>query len=144
MKHNIESLTVEYSGEQLTLKEPHFGDIKDKLVQTKYFWDHIAHPPFGLDIDQTQLKQSDLVNSLADTNFPCVYLNLCIEGRNRIVPLQNNGTVLSKDSDLNIGIKFVGTGATADATYIVYLFYTDYNVVLDMRARRFMPYYNLK
>lgn len=144
MRHNIEKLTVEFNGEELTLKEPHFGDIKDKLIQTKYFFDHIAHPPFGLDINQEQIKQADLVDSLAETNFPSVYLNLCIEGRHRVVPLQNNAAVLSKDCDLNIGIKFVGTGATQDATYIVYLFYTDYNVVLDMRARRFYPYYNLK
>ena len=144
MAHNIENLTVDYDGEPLNLKQPHFGDIKDKQIQLKYFLDHIANPPFGLDIDQSKLKRADFENSFADTNFPCVYLNLCSEGKQRLVPHQNSGNVLAKDCDLNIGIKFGGTGATMNGTYIIYLFYTDYSCVLDLRTRRFTPYYNLK
>jgi hypothetical protein len=145
MKHNIQSLTVDYDGEPLNLKQPHFGDISDRQIQLKYYLDHIVYPPFGLDIDQSKLKRSDFANSFGDTNFPSVYLNLCTDGgKQRLIPHQNSGSVLAKDCDLNIGIKFGGTGATNNATYIVYLFYTDFSCVLDLRTRRFTPYYNLK
>ena len=79
MKHNIQNLTVDYDGEPLNLKQPHFGDVTDRQIQLKYYLDHIAHPPFGLDIDQSKLLRSDLANSFEDTNFPSVYLNLCTE-----------------------------------------------------------------
>ena len=143
-KHNIENLIVEYDGEPLNLKQPHFGDLKDKQIQLKFFLDHIANPPFGLDIDQSKLRRSDFANSFETTNFPSVYLNLCTEGKQRLIPHLNSGNVLTKDCDLNIGIKFGGTGATDDATYIVYLFYTDFSCALDLKTRKFSPYYNLK
>ena len=143
-KHNIQNLSVEYDGEPLNLKQPHFGDLKDKQIQLKFFLDHVANPPFGLEIDQSKLRRSDFENSFEFTNFPSVYLNLCTEGKQRLIPHLNSGAVLSKDCDLNIGIKFGGTGATDDATYIVYLFYTDFSCVLDLKTRKFSPYYNLK
>ena len=142
--HNIESVSLEYNGETLSLKDPHFGSLKDDLIELKNYVDHIAFPPFGMHVDQDQIKRKDLSNSFADTNFPCIYLNLCTENKNRIIPHQNNGSGLSKDADLNICLKFGTDGAAVDSTYIIYLFYTDYNMVLDLRTRRFMPYYTLK
>lgn len=144
LPHNIENLTVDYDGEPLNLKQPHFGDLKDKQIQLKFFLDHIANPPFGLDIDQSKLTRADFVNAFADTNFPHVYINLCTEGKQRIIPHQNNGSILNKDCDLNIGIKFSGTGASPNATYVIYAYYSDMSCVLDLRTRRFSPYYNLK
>ena len=144
MPHNIEQVTVEYDGEPLTIKPPHIGDLKDKQILLKNYMDHLTHPPFGIDIDASKLLRSDLANSFGDTNFPSVYLNLCTEGRERLIPHQNTGQALAKDCDLNIGLKFTGTGATPDSTYIAYVFYTDVSCVLDQRTRKFSSYYNLK
>lgn len=144
LKHNIESVSLDYNGETLSLKDPHMGDLTNDLIELKNFVDHIAFPPFGLHVDQNQIKRKDLANSFADTNFPLIYLNLCTEGRNRIIAHQNNGSAISKDSDLEICLKFGTDGAAADSTYICYLFYTDFNTTLDLRTRRFSPYYNLK
>ena len=91
-----------------------------------------------------EIKRADLKKSFEGTNFPSVYINLCTEGKQRMVPPQNNGSAIAKDGDLSIGIKFGGTGATQDVTYVIYLFYTDCNMTLDLRTRKFSPYYNLK
>jgi hypothetical protein len=144
LKHNIESVSLEFNGETLNLKDPHFGDITNDLIELKNFVDHIAFPPFGMHVDQDQILRKDLANSFADTNFPLIYLNLCTENKNRIIAHQNNGSGINKDADLNICLKFGTEGAAADSTYIIYLFYTDYNMTLDLRTRRFVPYYNLK
>ena len=144
LKHNIEQVSVEYDGEPLTIKPPHIGDLKDKQILLKNYMDHLTHPPFGIDIDVSKLLRSDLANSFGDTNFPSVYLNLCTEGRERLIPHQNTGQALGKECDLNIGIKFGGDGATAEATYIAYVFYSDVSCVLDLRTRKFSSYYNLK
>ena len=144
LKHNIESVSLEFNGETLSLKDPHFGDITNDLIELKNFVDHIAFPPFGMHVDQSQILRKDLANSFGDTNFPLIYLNLCTENKNRIIAHQNNGSGISKDADLNICLKFGTEGAAADSTYIIYLFYTDYNMTLDLRTRRFAPYYNLK
>lgn len=144
LKHNIDSVSMEYNGETLNLKDPHFGDLKNDLIELKNFVDHVAFPPFGLHVDQEQILRKDLANSFADTNYPLIYLNLCTESKNRLIAHQNNGSGISKDSDLNICLKFGTNGAAPDSTYICYLFYTDYSMVLDLKTRRFVPYYNLK
>ena len=143
-KHYIESLTVSFDGQELYWKKPHNGTLKDKLIQLKRFRDYFYKPPFGLDMDKDQLKLSDVKNLFSDTNFPSVYHNLCIEGKYRLVPYENNGSILAKDGELNIGIKFEGAGASNDATYMVYLFFTDNNFVLDLKTRTFSASYNVR
>ena len=118
--------------------------MTNDLIEMKNYVDHIAFPPFGLHVDQEQILRKDLANSFAGTNYPLIYLNLCTESKNRIIAHQNNGSGINKEADLNICLKFGVDGATTDSTYICYLFYTDCNMVLDLKTRRFTPFYNLK
>ena len=144
LNHNIDSVSLEYNGETLNLKDPHFGDLKNDLIELKNYVEHIAFHPFGLHVVQDQILRKDLANSFADTNYPLIYLNLCTEAKNRIIAHQNNGSGINKDADLNICLKFGVDGAATDSTYICYLFYSDCNMVLDLKTRRFTPFYNLK
>ena len=144
LNHNIDSVSLEFNGETFNLKDPHFGDLKNDLIELKNYVDHIAFPPFGVHVNPEELKRKYLANSFADTNFPMIYLNLCTEGKNRLIAHQNNGSGISKDADLNICLKFGTDGAAPDSTYIVYLFFSDSNMVLDLKTRRFTPFYNLK
>ena len=143
--HNIESVSLDFDGEPLHLKQPNIGDLGNSEMRMKRYLDNITFPPFGLDIDQEKLTRSDVANSFAGTNFPRVYLNLCTaKDRLRIVPQLNSGGVLSRDCDFTVSVKFNNTGSTPDATYIFIICYTDFNLTLDLRTRKFTPHYNLK
>ena len=102
-------------------------------------------PPRGMDIDQTKLTREDVGNAFTNTNFPRIYVNLCVgKDRQRWIPQLNSGQILTKDCDFNITVKFNNTGSTDNATYIFLLCYTDYNLSLDLKTRKFAPFYNLK
>jgi len=71
-------------------------------------------------------------------------MNLCPSGKEtRIVPIgDEGGQVTASTQDLEIDIAFNEGGATANVTYMVYIFYSDVNMVFDMSTRQFHQYYN--
>ena len=58
-----------------------------ETAELKNYVDHIAFTPFGVHVNPEELKRKDLANSFADTNFPMIYLNLCTEGKNRLIKI---------------------------------------------------------
>ena len=59
------------------------------------------------------------------------------------MPIGDNGSCITKTGNLDLTIKFGTDGATSDVTYFVYIFYTDVNMLLDMKppGKQFVPMY---
>lgn len=141
--HNISSLVVRYGNMPLAMKNPKYGDMRNHIMEIKNFIEHSENPPFGV------LQDPDVVNFTAifecgdKSAYPHVYLHLCPSGKEtRIVPIGDDGHVTSQAQDLEIDIAFNEGGATAGVTYMVYIFYSDVNMVFDMSSRQFYQYYN--
>ena len=139
MKHNVESVQLNYGGLNYTMKEPNFGNIQDDLVEMKNMLDYAKSGPFGLFLAQKRLNKENLADGFANTDFPHVYLNLCPSGPNsRVIPLLDSGSVLSNNHDFNVSLKFKGVGATPEAVYLFYLIYSGTNMVLDLKEKKFV------
>jgi hypothetical protein len=61
-------------------------------------------------------------------------MNFCNSAdKTRLVPLLNNGSIFEKDHSLDLTIMFDDNGAAPDVIYVIYLFYTDTNIILDTK-----------
>lgn len=142
-KHNIESLVVRYGNFPLAIKYPKYGDMRHHIMEIKSFIEHSETPPFGVLQDPKVIKYTSVYECGDMSVYPHVYMNLCPSGKEtRIIPIGDDGHQTSQLQDLEIDIKFNEGGATADVTYMVYIFYSDVNMVFDMSNRQFFQYYN--
>ena len=144
LPNRVGQVQVEFDGHQLALKAPHFGSLKHRQIRFRSYLSHLELPSFGLALDPSQLLPTDTANGYSSTNYPSVYVSLCTEGRQRVIPPGDSGQVLRKDSDLKITLDFEETGANGEALYVCYLFYSDCACVLDLQTGLFTPYYHVK
>ena len=136
IKHNISQVTFNFGGLNYTLKEPNFGSIKDDVVDAKNLFDYTKYGPFGLFFDQTKLSKHNIADGFLNTDFPHVYVNLSTSAHNRLIPLLDSGSVLAQNHDFNVTVKCT-TDAVAKATYIIYCIYSDVNMSLDLKDKKF-------
>ena len=140
--HNIKSVSLMYKGESYDNKEPNIGMIEDNFIEIKNYVDHFSHPPFGMPQDPDKLTLALLKNGGKDSIYPHGSVNLCNSlDKSRLVPINEDGSILLSEADLDINLKFNRGGATADVTYLMYLFYTDVNLILDMKTKTFSSPY---
>jgi hypothetical protein len=64
--------------------------------------------------------------------------------RTRIVPLLNDGSAINKNDDLAITLKFSNDAVGNGLVYYFYLCYTDVNMTLDLKAKKFESPYLIK
>jgi hypothetical protein len=141
--HNIEKVDLAFGGLPFQLKAPRIGDIEDDIIEIKMLIDHLEYPPFGMLQDPKHLTYETIQKGCANTPYPHVYINLTTTGNEtRLVPLSDNGAIINRQSDLDIVLNFGTGGATTGVNYFIYIFYTDVNIVLDMKNLRFKPQYN--
>ena len=143
-KHNIKGLVVRYGNMPLAMKYPKYGDIRQHIIEIKSFLEHSENPPFGVLQDPAVINYESIYEGADDTAYPHIYMNLCPSGKEtRIVPIgDESGQATGQTQDLEIDIAFNEGGATASVTYMVYIFYSDVNMVFDMNLRQFHQYYN--
>jgi hypothetical protein len=140
--HNIKSMAVYYDNQAFSFKEPNFGMIEHSDMEIKSLFDHLISPPFGSQMDPEKVTLEKMKNGAIATPYPHVYLNLTNHAdKSRIVPFLNEGHLLTQSHDLDIHFNFKASGSTADVNYMIYLSYTDVNVVLDMKSRSFSSPY---
>ena len=142
--HNIKGLVVRYGNMPLAMKYPKYGDVRHHIMEIKSFLEHNENPPFGVLQDPSLVNFESIYEGGDTTSYPHVYMNLCPSGKEtRIVPIgDEGGQVTASTQDLEIDIAFNEGGATANVTYMVYIFYSDVNMVFDMSTRQFNQYYN--
>ena len=139
--HNIQEVDIHFNNMPLAIKSPHIGEVNLHIMEIKQMMDHYEHPPFGVLQDPNNITLDAIKEGGKNTAFPHIYIPLCPSGKEtRIVPVGADGQIVNKNGDLDVSIKFI-TGGAADATYLVYIFYTDVNMVLDLSSQTFSPVY---
>ena len=142
MNHNVTKVELSFGGLPFFLKSPNIGDVTNDLIEKKSVRDHMEQPPFGLWQDPDHLNFNTLVDGGINTAYPHIYVNLTLGGKDkRIVPIGDDGSILKTSNDLDIVLTFGSGGATDKTTYFIYIFYSDINMILDMKNQRFFPYY---
>ena len=143
-QHNIDAIQMTYNSQSLYTREPNISMVENDFMEIKQMIDHLASPPFGVTMDHKKVHLDTIRAGGKNTPYPHVYINLCNFGdKNRLVPLLNDGSVLAQNHDLDLTINFKTGGATANMTYFFYLFYTDINMILDLKNKKFYsPYLN--
>lgn len=142
-KHNIKSIAVKYGNMPLAMKYPKYGDVRHHIIEIKTFIEHCENPPFGVLQDPALINYESIYEAGDKTAYPHVYMYLCPSGKEtRIVPIGDDGHTVAQSQDLEIDISFNDGGATGNVTYMIYIFYSDVNMVFDMGSRQFYQYYN--
>jgi len=141
--HNIKTVTVKYDNMPLAMKTPNYGDIRHHIMEIKSFLEHNESGPFGVHQDPQLVNFETIYEAGDNSAYPHVYMNLCPSGKEtRIVPVGDDGHSTAQKRDLEIRISFGSGGATANVSYLFYIFYTDVNMVFDMATRQFYPQYS--
>ena len=143
-QHNIKDIQVTYNSQSLYTQDPNISMVENSYMEVKQMIDHLAAPPFGVTMDHKKVTLDVIKNGGKNTPYPHVYINLCNFGdKARLVPLLNDGSVLAQNRDLDLNITFKTGGAVAGVTYFFYLFYTDINMIFDLKNKKFYsPYLN--
>ena len=141
--HRIEEVKIQFEDMSFSATEPHFGTIRDDFVDMKSMFDHVKNGPFGLFTNSEVITRANVSNGFENTDFPHVYISLLASGnRTRLVPLGNDGSAINKNDDLAISLKFSADSVANNMVYFFYLCYTDVNMTLDLKAKKFQsPYF---
>ena len=143
--HRIEQVKLDFGGKDFSNTEPNFGTITSDFVDMKSLFDHVKNGPFGLFTNPEVITRANVKNGFKDTDFPHVYMSLIPSGnRTRIVPLLNDGSAINKNDDLAITLKFSNDAVANGLVYYFYLCYTDVNMTLDLKAKKFESPYLIK
>jgi len=142
LDHNIKSVAIYYGGKTFYAKSPTPHDLGSLTSNNKHFFDYIISPPFGVRMDPTCINYDLLKNGGEQSPYPHVYIDLTQGGAHtRLITDNDDGSNVQNKEFLDVALQFKNRG-TVDGTYFVYYFYTDYNVILDMNAKRFSNIYN--
>jgi hypothetical protein len=143
LPHNINSVDLSFDGKRFSLKEPHLGNVGEDTTESKNLFDHLALPPFGVSLDQSTVTYAKLKEGGVDSAFPHIYIPLTHYGgdKSRLIPALDDGSCVSKRSDLDISLKFVMNNSTTDAVYVIYAVYTDVAIILDLKNKIFTSPY---
>jgi hypothetical protein len=136
LQHGIEKYELAFGGKDFFHKEPHYGQITLEVIERKISLDHRYAPPFGVALDPDLVTRELVADGCKNTAFPHVYVNL----RNwpdglRTAPLLDDGSILNAKRDLDLTLRFNTNGAVKDATYMIYAFYEDDYLDMDVDAR---------
>jgi hypothetical protein len=89
-------------------------------------------PPFGMKMDPNKISIDDIQNGGKNSPYPHVYVNFCNYGnKSRILPISSDIN-MKEERELEVKFTFNGKGSAPDVAYIIYYFYTDTNMVLNM------------
>ena len=142
MPHNISNVDLTINGVPLYVKSPNAGHVKDNHVAIRTMIDHLETPPFGVPQDPDLINFELIKDGGKDSNFPHVYMNLCpSRNETRLVPIMEDGKIINNPVDIHVNLKFQFGGATAGATYFIYVFYTDVCMIMDIKNKSILPYY---
>jgi hypothetical protein len=134
--HNIRKVSFTYNDQEFFMRDPHIGMITNDVIESKLYFDYLTAPPFGMKMDPDKITVNGIHNGGMNTPYPHVFINLCNYGdKTRIVPYLNDGSCLKDDHDLDITFTFGTGGATPGVTYMIYLYYTDNNLTLEMKQK---------
>lgn len=138
--HNIASLSFTYGKNVYFYDQPNIGIFKPDIIKKKLFFDYLKTPPFGVKFDPEKIKIDNILGK--GTPYPHIYVNFCNSDGSRILPrVIPEKNILAGENNLEVHLVFEPEGAAANVTYIFYYFFTDQNIIFDMKARDFYSPY---
>jgi hypothetical protein len=143
LPHNINAVDLSFDGKRFSLKEPHFGNFREDIIEPKGLFDHLAVPPFGVNLDPAMASFTKLEEGGDHSAYPHIYIPLVHYSgdKSRLIPAMDDGSCVAKRGDLDISFKFILNNSTADAVYVIYAIYTDVAIILDLKNKYFMSPY---
>ena len=150
LPHNIVSVSFSYGSKKFFTDAPDIGMITKPQIENKLVTDFRYRPPFGLSIDKDKINLATVADGGKNTPYPHIYLSFCTDkDKSRLIPMYEKTTdVLKKNSatnqynNLEMTFTFNATGATRDATYMIYMFFTDNYLTLDLSKRQDPIFYS--
>jgi len=141
-QHNIESLEITVNGLPLAVKTPKPGMIRHPQIELQQYIDHKDVPPFGIFQDPKVLSLEKVREGGDNSLFPHIYYNLCPTGKQtRWIAIGDDGRAINQPVNLDITFKLKSGGAPNNIQYFIYAFYTDVNMIYDMKTNTFIPNY---
>ena len=149
LPHNIVSVKFAYGNQNFFNETFDIGMIHKASIENKLVSDLREYPPFGMLIDEKKIDLEHVTEGGIKTPYPHVYINLLTEkdGSRYIPNLKNQkpvlvGSVLKpadkskiyNNLDLTLTFDAKG-GATANSTYVVYMYFTDVSATIDMSLK---------
>ena len=132
LDHNIKSIDIKYGDLAFFTSRPNLGMITNDIIESKLLIDYLTAAPFGLKLDPNKINLNSIKNGAKATPFPHVFVNFCnYKDKSRLVPPLNDGSMMQYPNNLDLSFTFGEGGATADATYIIYYYYTDNNLTIN-------------
>ena len=150
LQHNIEQVTLKYGTYSTSQNVPNFGTVGDVHAERNVVRSYKQAGLFGMKVDPEIVNNISAQNGFALTEFPHVIMHLIQtdgleedQPRSRTVPLLTDASIIEgKPKDLLINLKFyTPAGCPDNSTFIVYLGYTDTNMML--KDRKFVSPYGL-
>ena len=142
MPHNITNVDLTFNGVPFFVKSPNVGHLMDGFMTIRSMLEHLETPPFAFPQDPDLLNFELIKDGGKDSNFPHVYINLCpSSNETRLVPVMEDGKIVNFPGELFVNLKFGTGGATANATYFIYVFFSDVCMVMDLKNKTILPYY---
>jgi hypothetical protein len=131
-KHNIKLVQFTFGRHSFFLDTISIGKIQDEIIEKKLFYDYMTALPFGMTMDPYKITLANIQDGGVDTPYPHAYVNFCNYGnKTRIQPVAF--PIHPNDKrELEVNLIFGQEGATGEVTYIIYYFYTDNNLVLNL------------
>jgi hypothetical protein len=106
--HHIKYLDFSFDNKKFCLKEPNFGRFRDDRLVLKQLVDHLMFPMFGIHPNPQKITLRNIQDGGDNSPFPHVYVPLCgnFVNKERLVPSMDDGSCLSRKSDLEIAVQF--------------------------------------
>lgn len=141
--HRIRYLDFSFANKKFCLKEPHFGKFREDRLVLKQLADYLMFPMFGIYPDPAKLNLSAIQDGGTQSPFPHVYVPLCgdFAKKERLVPATDDGSCISRKSDLEIAVQFELANSQPSAVYVCYAIYTDVGNILDVKSQYFSSPY---
>jgi hypothetical protein len=131
-KHNIKEVQFTFGGHSFFLDTISIGKIQSDIIEKKLFYDYMTAPPFGMTMDPDKITLANIQDGGKDTPYPHVYVNFCNYGnKTRIQPVAFP-IHPNDERELEVNLIFGPGGSTREVTYIIYYFYTDNNLILNL------------
>lgn len=140
---NIGSVDVHFNGQHFFVKNPTFGTLDNYQLRREKFAKMVDRGMFGMKMDPAKLKlERQGVNY--DWAYDSVWIDFTESGpHTRLQPVTSDHThITNKPGDLTLILNFKPAEGAKDLTYVVVAYYTDFNMQLDMRTKKFIPVYN--
>ena len=138
MRHNIEQVNISYDSYLTSMVAPDFGTVNSAHAERNVARNYARYGIFGMQVDPAVINETSAIDGFVNTDFPHVVVHLVQSDgwedeqiRTRTMPLLTDKvkSLDGKPKDLVLTLKFGNVaGSTAEATYVVYLGYTDTNL----------------